>query len=129
MTDSTRRAFLGSTVSAAVLLAVAGRATATAGSTTPPAGSSGDALGAPGLGAVGVLLRVNGRDVPLALDPRPTLLDALREHAELPGTKKGCDHGQRGACTVLVDGRRINSCLVACLSLDQRILQEALRRK
>ena len=47
----------------------------------------------------------------LALEPRTTLLDALREHLGLTGTKKGCDHGQCGACTVLVDGRRINACL------------------
>ena len=54
---------------------------------------------------------VNGRDVHLQLDPRTTLLDALREHLHLTGTKKGCDHGQCGACTVIVEGRRINSCL------------------
>ena len=56
-------------------------------------------------------LRINGREHALDLDPRTTLLDALREHLNLTGTKKGCDHGQCGACTVIVDGRRINSCL------------------
>jgi len=56
-------------------------------------------------------MKVNGRDVHLQLDPRTTLLDALREHLHLTGTKKGCDHGQCGACTVIVEGRRINSCL------------------
>jgi xanthine dehydrogenase YagT iron-sulfur-binding subunit len=54
---------------------------------------------------------VNGRVRELSVDPRTTLLDALREHLHLTGTKKGCDHGQCGACTVLVDGIRINSCL------------------
>jgi xanthine dehydrogenase YagT iron-sulfur-binding subunit len=56
-------------------------------------------------------LRINGADHELTLDPRVTLLDALREHLHLTGTKKGCDQGQCGACTVVVDGRRINSCL------------------
>jgi xanthine dehydrogenase YagT iron-sulfur-binding subunit len=58
-----------------------------------------------------VSFTVNGRPRELELDTRTTLLDALREHLGLPGTKKGCDQGQCGACTVIVDGRRINSCL------------------
>src|SRR5437660_7783258 len=58
-----------------------------------------------------VALTVNGRVRQLELDPRTSLLDALREHLHLTGTKKGCDHGQCGACTVVVDGRRINACL------------------
>ncbi|MEA2912184.1 MAG: xanthine dehydrogenase YagT iron-sulfur-binding subunit [Bradyrhizobium sp.] len=66
-----------------------------------------------------VRLTVNGvrRDVELD-DPRVTLLDLLRERLDLTGTKKGCDRGQCGACTVLVDGRRINSCLALAVSLD-----------
>jgi xanthine dehydrogenase YagT iron-sulfur-binding subunit len=66
-----------------------------------------------------ISLTVNGvaRNVDLD-DPRVTLLDLLRERLDLPGTKKGCDRGQCGACTVLVDGRRINSCLALALSCD-----------
>ena len=79
----------------------------------------GEAQGAPvdpsqptrGSHMAAVELTVNGREAHLQLDPRTTLLDALREHLHLTGTKKGCDHGQCGACTVIVEGRRINSCL------------------
>ncbi|MFW8634833.1 2Fe-2S iron-sulfur cluster-binding protein [Cribrihabitans pelagius] len=61
-------------------------------------------------------LTINGADHTLDADPRTTLLDALRHHLKLTGTKKGCDHGQCGACTVIVNGRRINSCLtLACM--------------
>ena len=56
-------------------------------------------------------LKINGKEHTIEVDPRTTLLDALREHLQLTGSKKGCDHGQCGACTVLVNGRRINSCL------------------
>ena len=62
-----------------------------------------------------VSFTVNGKVRELELDTRTTLLDALREHLHLTGTKKGCDHGQCGACTVLVDGQRINSCLTLAL--------------
>jgi xanthine dehydrogenase YagT iron-sulfur-binding subunit len=62
-------------------------------------------------GAVPTNLRINGDNHQLRIDPRTTLLDCLRETIALTGTKKGCDHGQCGACTVLINGRRINSCL------------------
>ena len=74
----------------------------------PPAAASpktsGDA-------SIPVKLKINGKDYTLDVDPRTTLLDALRERLHLTGSKKGCDHGQCGACTVLVNGRRVNSCL------------------
>jgi xanthine dehydrogenase YagT iron-sulfur-binding subunit len=68
--------------------------------------------------AVAVELRVNGTAHRLEVEPRVTLLDALRERLRLTGTKKGCDHGQCGACTVLVNGRRLNSCLTLALMND-----------
>jgi len=71
--------------------------------TTSAAGAASD--------SVKVNLKINGKDYALDVDPRVTLLDALRERLHLTGSKKGCDHGQCGACTVLVNGRRINSCL------------------
>ena len=61
--------------------------------------------------AIPVSLRVNGEKYDLRIDPRTTLLDCLREHLHLTGSKKGCDHGQCGACTVHINGRRVNSCL------------------
>jgi xanthine dehydrogenase YagT iron-sulfur-binding subunit len=69
----------------------------------------------PGTDMVNVTLRVNGTARALKIEPRVTLLDALREYIGLTGSKKGCDHGQCGACTVLVNGRRINSCLTLAL--------------
>ena len=67
---------------------------------------------------VEVTLRINGADHELRLDPRVTVLDALREHLGLTGAKKGCDHGQCGACTVLVDRRRANSCLMLAVAAE-----------
>jgi xanthine dehydrogenase YagT iron-sulfur-binding subunit len=65
-----------------------------------------------------ISLHVNGVERKLSVAPWTTLLDALRDHLDLTGTKKGCDHGQCGACTVLVDGRRINSCLTLAVMKD-----------
>ena len=70
--------------------------------------------------AISVAFRVNGADKKLTLDSRMTLLDALRERLALTGTKKGCDHGQCGACTVLIDGRRVLSCLTLTAQCDGR---------
>ena len=68
--------------------------------------------------AIPVTLRINGQVHEVTLAPWVTLLDFLREDLDLTGTKKGCDHGQCGACTILIDGRRINSCLVLAVSRD-----------
>jgi xanthine dehydrogenase YagT iron-sulfur-binding subunit len=70
--------------------------------------------------SVPLSLRVNGYDLHVAADIRTTLLDLLREHAGLTGTKKGCDHGQCGACTVLVDNRRVLACLTLAASVEGR---------
>ncbi len=69
-------------------------------------------------GAVPITLRINGKDRQLRIDPRTTLLDCIRETVDLTGTKKGCDHGQCGACTVHVNGRRVVSCLSLALMHD-----------
>jgi xanthine dehydrogenase YagT iron-sulfur-binding subunit len=111
--DVTRRGLLGTTAAGLAVLPLGAHA---AGTPPPPEVP----VAAPVAGAtemVRVVLRVNGRDVPLLVEPRVSLLDALREYAGLTGTKKGCDHGACGACTVHVDGRRV----VSCLSLAARM--------
>jgi xanthine dehydrogenase YagT iron-sulfur-binding subunit len=83
---------------------------AAAAEATPQEPSADAAAAIPG--TVPVTLRVNGQTHSLRIDPRATVLDTLRESLDLTGTKKGCDHGQCGACTVHIDGRRANSCLL-----------------
>ncbi len=110
----TRRGFLAGTATTGVtalgvLAAGLGEARA------QPAGAA-DADG----DAVPTRLRINGQDHALSVDPRTTVLDLLRETLDLTGTKVGCDHGQCGACTVLVDGVRVNSCFLLAAAADGR---------
>jgi xanthine dehydrogenase YagT iron-sulfur-binding subunit len=103
---STRRTFLSRLGMASLL--------ASAGSIAPALGEHVEKeqiVSSDSEDAIPVTLRVNGKKHDLRIDPRTTLLDCLREHLHLTGSKKGCDHGQCGACTVHINGRRVNSCL------------------
>jgi xanthine dehydrogenase YagT iron-sulfur-binding subunit len=112
----TRRQVLGTGGAVAGALLMTGLPFAANAAGTVPAS---DAAGASEPDALAdVTLIINGRPHQLKLDPRTTLLDALREHVAMTGTKKGCDHGQCGACTVLLEGRRINSCLTLAVMHD-----------
>ena len=95
----TRRGVIGGTAAGLALPAIA-RSEQAAVASPPPAAPT-----------IDIVLQVNGKRVPLNIDPRTSLLDALREQAALTGTKKGCDRGSCGACTVHIDGRRVVSCL------------------
>jgi xanthine dehydrogenase YagT iron-sulfur-binding subunit len=112
----TRRAFLQSAGGAAAAAALPVNSSARAKETA----GDGDPHESAVEGAVPITLRINGEDRRLRIDPRTTLLDCVRETVALTGTKKGCDHGQCGACTVHVDGRRINSCMTLALMHDGR---------
>jgi xanthine dehydrogenase YagT iron-sulfur-binding subunit len=110
-----RRSFL-TQLGAASVLATTGPLLEPASASPLPQAAEEPATAARAPGAVPVVLNINGTERRLVIEPRVTLLDALRENLQLPGTKKGCDHGQCGACTLHVNGRRINSCLTFAIS-------------
>ena len=117
--NPTRRGFLRTTGDTAAAAVVAACAPAHASSTSGESGSPAATADRPNIaGAVPITLRINGKDHQLHIDPRTTLLDCIREAVALTGTKKGCDHGQCGACTVHVNGRRVNSCLTLAVMHD-----------
>ena len=107
---TSRRTFLSRLGAASLLATTAPMAKAVKQSADEP-GTTSPAIE----GSIPITLRINGKEHALQVDPRTTLLDCLRENLQLTGTKKGCDHGQCGACTVHINGRRVNSCL--CLAV------------
>jgi xanthine dehydrogenase YagT iron-sulfur-binding subunit len=118
-----RRVFIGMSLAALPIVHAANAAAAvnTAARSAHPAAAAASTA-TPGSATIPVQLNVNGQARALRLDPRTSLLDALREELALSGTKKGCDHGQCGACTVLVDDRRVLSCLtLAAMASGRRV--------
>jgi xanthine dehydrogenase YagT iron-sulfur-binding subunit len=111
----TRRGLLGATVSGLAMGSVAARSddTAQVGPPPPPPAAA---------TATDIVLQINGNHVPLSVDPRTSLLDALREQIGLTGTKKGCDRGSCGACTVHLDGRRVLSCLTLAARAQGKVI-------
>ncbi|ACO32087.1 MULTISPECIES: (2Fe-2S)-binding protein [Acidobacterium] len=108
-----RRSFMASLGAAGVVAGASSLAAVAVAQQEKPAGASEDDSAV--TGAVPVVLNINGRDHHVMLEPRVVLLHALRDHLGMPGTKIGCDHGQCGACTVHVNGRRVNSCLTLAI--------------
>ena len=117
--DPTRRKFLVNTGTAAAASVIGAYLPANARSVDEQSGPTGASMNTPTIeGAIPIVLHINGKDHQLHIDPRTTLLDCIRETVALTGTKKGCDHGQCGACTVHVNGRRVTSCLSLALLHD-----------
>jgi xanthine dehydrogenase YagT iron-sulfur-binding subunit len=110
----TRRHLLAGTAAGLSVWPVSGRAD----DATPAPAAEQASSSAP----VAIALQVNGSPLEMAVDPRTSLLDALREHADLTGTKKGCDRGACGACTVHIDGRRVLSCLTLAVRCENRAI-------
>ena len=117
--NPTSQAFLPTAAGPAAAAIISGSGSADRNSTPEQSASPAEIVDQPNIeGAVAITLRINGKDRQLRIDPRTTLLDCVRETVALTGTKKGCDHGQCGACTVHVNGRRVNSCLSLALMHD-----------
>lgn len=115
--DLARREFLKNSMLAGGGIFVASRLLTEGGINEVSAATQSSTV-SPAAETVSIKLRVNGTNYGLKVDPRTSLLDLLRENLDLPGTKKGCNHGQCGACTILVGGRRINSCLALAVVYD-----------